>query len=132
MISFFFSSFFFLHFFCVPIFSGDLDRHSGGGALASGGDSCKRQGGEGEPGTTIYVPSHYYTYVNREGGGGSGRHSTICVLILQYMCPHTTICVLTLLYICVLILLYMCPHTTIYVASHYCTYLSSILLNMRG
>ena len=57
------------------------------------------------------------------------RHTTICVLILRYMrphsimCPHTTICVLILLYmcphriICVLMLLYMCPHTTMYVYS---------------
>ena len=47
------------------------------------------------PRTAIYVSSYYY----------------ICVLILLYMCPHTTICVL--------ILPYMCPHTTIYVSSYY-------------
>jgi hypothetical protein len=41
------------------------------------------------------------------------------------MCPHTTTCVLILLYgslyhyICFLILLYMCPHTTIYVSAFY-------------
>ena len=34
-----------------------------------------------------------------------GPHTTICVLILLYMCHHTTIRVL--------ILLYMCPHATI-------------------
>jgi hypothetical protein len=75
--------------------------------------------------SSIYVSSYYY----------------ICVLILLYMCPHTTIyvssyyyicmkihqrriyyyiCVLILLYMCryyissALVLLYMCPHTTIY------------------
>jgi hypothetical protein len=38
-------------------------------------------------------------------------HTTICVLILLYMCAHTTICVLILIYVssnyyvCVLILL---------------------------
>ena len=31
-------------------------------------------------------------------------HTTICVLILLYMCPHAATCVL--------ILLYLCPHTT--------------------
>ena len=39
----------------------------------------------------------------------------ICVRILQYMCPHTTIYVSAYYYISVLVLLYMCPHTTIYV-----------------
>ena len=75
---------------------------------------------------TEYVSSYYY----------------ICVLILLYMCPHTTICVSSYYYICVLILLhvssfyyvssyssyyYMCvlillcisPHTTIYLSSFY-------------
>ena len=33
-----------------------------------------------------------------------------CELYLRHVCAHTTICVL--------ILLYMCPRTTIYVASH--------------
>ncbi len=46
------------------------------------------------------------------------------VLILLHMCPHTTICVLTL---CVLMLLCMCPHTTIYVSS-YCYICVLILL----
>ena len=41
---------------------------------------------------------------------------------LLYMRPHTTICVLILLYIYVLMLLYMCPHTNIYRwASYPCT-----------
>jgi hypothetical protein len=31
----------------------------------------------------------------------------ICVLMLLYMCPHTTICVSSYYYICVLILLYI-------------------------
>jgi len=43
----------------------------------------------------------------------------ICVLILLYMCPHTTAYVSSYCYKCVLILLYMCPHTTIYVSSYY-------------
>jgi hypothetical protein len=43
----------------------------------------------------------------------------MCVLLLLYVCPHTTMCphttiyVFAYYYICVLILLYMCPHTTI-------------------
>jgi len=48
--------------------------------------------------------------------------TTICLLILVHMCPHTTsTCVLILIYvstyyyICVLILLYMRPHSSIYV-----------------
>ncbi len=70
-------------------------------------------------------------------------YCSICVLILLYMCPHTTIYVsswrrrtlttkITLLrlklrvvpcmqvaHTCVLILLYMCPHNTTYVSSYY-------------
>jgi hypothetical protein len=38
-------------------------------------------------------------------------HPTICVLILLYRCPHTTIHVSSYCYVCVRILLYMCPHT---------------------
>jgi hypothetical protein len=37
------------------------------------------------------------------------------------MCPHTSICVSSYLYICVLIPLYMCSHTTIYLSSYYYT-----------
>ena len=64
---------------------------------------------------------------------------TICVLILLYMCPHTTICMCPHTTICVLMLLCifphtttcmcphtticMCPHTTIFVSSYY--YVSS-------
>ena len=44
----------------------------------------------------LYVSSYYH----------------ICVLILIYVCPHTTIHVSSYYYTCVLILLYMCPHTT--------------------
>ena len=33
----------------------------------------------------------------------------ICVLILQYVCPHTAIYVSSYCNVCVLILLYMCP-----------------------
>jgi hypothetical protein len=84
---------------------------------------------------------------------------TTCVLILLYMCPHTTIyvssyysyahrgqalfkplyiqhiCVILLhvssyYYICVLILLYMCPHTTIYVSSYY--YICVLILLIRA
>ncbi len=40
------------------------------------------------------------------------RHETDAkVLILLYMCPHTTIYVSSYYYICVLIRLYMCPHS---------------------
>ncbi len=47
-------------------------------------------------------------------------HTTVyvCVLILLYMCPHTAIYVSSYSYICVLILLYMCPHTNIYTCPH--------------
>ena len=67
------------------------------------------------PALLLYVSSYYY----------------ICVLILLYvssyycMCPHTTICVLILLYVCVLILLYMCPDTAIYFSSYYYIYVCS-------
>jgi hypothetical protein len=58
-----------------------------------------------------------------------GPPTTICVLILLYMCPHTTIassysyiCVLMLLYVSsychILILLYMCPHTNTATCPH--------------
>ena len=36
-------------------------------------------------------------------------HTTICVLILLYMCPHTAIYVSSYYYICVLILLHLEP-----------------------
>jgi TPR repeat protein len=52
---------------------------------------------------TKYVSSCYY----------------ICVLILLYMCPHTTVDVSSHTFICVLILLHMCPHTPSYVCTHY-------------
>ena len=58
----------------------------------------------------LYLSSHYLYYY----------HTTICVLILLYMCHHTTICVLVRLYrrlICVvmryirvLLAVYMCLH----------------------
>jgi hypothetical protein len=76
------------------------------------------------------TPQHAYNF--------SGSSDYMCVLILLYMCPHTTIfgwqvggrglgtARRTTIYlassnscICVLILLYMCPHTTIYVSSYY-------------
>ena len=62
-----------------------------------------------------YVSSYYYfvlilLYIC--------PHTTLCVLILPYMCPHTTRYVSSTLYICVLILLYMCPHTSIHVSSY--------------
>jgi hypothetical protein len=74
---------------------------------------------------TAYVSSYYYICVHRKRESGSregwcsGQHTIICVssyyyicvLMLLYMCPHTTICVL--------ILQYMCPHTTKYVSSYY-------------
>jgi hypothetical protein len=43
----------------------------------------------------------------------------MCVRILLYVCPHTTICVSAYYHICVRILLYVCPHTTICVSAHY-------------
>jgi hypothetical protein len=60
----------------------------------------------------------------------SASYCYTCVLILLYMCPHTTICVSSYYYMCPLtcvrILLlcmssyyYMCPHATIYASSHY-------------
>ena len=98
--------------------------------------------------TAIYVSSYYYICVLR---GCSSLNSAsavymcvltvvyltnicyyICVLILLYMCLHTTICVShTAIYVssycymcphtttCVLILLYMCLHSTIYASSYY-------------
>ena len=55
------------------------------------------------------------------------KHVSSYYLSLPYMCPHTTICVLTLLHMSVphattsgiLMLLNMCPHTEIYVSSKY-------------
>ena len=58
----------------------------------------------------LYVSSYYY----------------MCVLILLYMCPNTTIYVSSYYYIRVPILINMCPHTTIYVSS--CYYISSVLI----
>ena len=67
-------------------------------------------------------------------------HTTMCVLTLQHMCPHTTMCVLILQHmcphitVCVLILqhvssyYYVCPHTTTYVSSCYSS--SSLYLDM--
>jgi hypothetical protein len=37
----------------------------------------------------------------------------LCVLMLEYVCPPTSIFVSSYWYICVLILLYVCPHTVI-------------------
>ncbi len=50
------------------------------------------------PPTTLYVCSYYYIS---------------SVLIPLYVCPHSTKYVSSYCYICVLILLYMWPHTTI-------------------
>ena len=50
-------------------------------------------------GAALYASSYYY----------------ICVLILLYMCPHTTIYVSSYYYISVLILLYVSAHYYIYV-----------------
>jgi hypothetical protein len=66
-------------------------------------------------GMCVHVSSYYY----------------ICVLILLYMCPHTTtMYVSSCYYVCVLILLYMCPHTTIYVSSYCCICVLILLLYM--
>ena len=79
------------------------------------------------PHTAILVPSYYYIcvlillYLC--------PHTTTCVSSYCYICPHTTVCVLQLLYmcphtiICVLILLYKCPHTAIIVSSYHYLYL---------
>ncbi len=66
---------------------------------------------------TTYVSWYYCIQAHHRAPGTS---YTICVFILLYVCPHTTIYVSSDYYICVLILLYMCPHTTIYVSSFYC------------
>ena len=55
----------------------------------------------------------------------------ICVLILLYKCPHTTIYVSSYCYTCAFILLYMCPHTTIHVSS-YCYTRASYCLKARN
>jgi hypothetical protein len=46
-------------------------------------------------------------------------HTTKCMSSYYYMCPHTAMCVSSYYYTCVLILLYTCPHTTIYMSSYY-------------
>jgi hypothetical protein len=46
-------------------------------------------------------------------------HTDVCVLILLYVCAHTTIYVCSYCCICVLILLYVCPHPSIYVSSSF-------------
>ncbi len=66
---------------------------------------------------TAALSQHRYRYYHR-------YYYYICVLILLYMCPHTSICapvdyfVSSNYYIRVRILLYMGPHTAIYVSSH--------------
>jgi hypothetical protein len=74
--------------------------------------------------------------------GAQELNLTLCVLILLYICPHTTICVLILQsaaharsaecgQTCLLILPHLCPHTTMCVPTllHMCppatTYLAS-------
>ncbi len=63
------------------------------------------------PHTTVYLASSYYCIFS--------------VLILLYLCPHTSVCVLILRYVCphtniyVLILLHLCPLTTVCVSSYY-------------
>ena len=76
----------------------------------------------------IYVSAYYYNSIYSASAAGSSApllSKGFWWLCTVYMCPHTTICVLMLLfvssyyYICVLIRLHMCPHTTIYVSSYY-------------
>jgi hypothetical protein len=62
-----------------------------------------------------YVSSYYYVSSNFAEGTVSSYYC-ICVLIILYMRPHTTIYVSSYYCICVLILLYMCPHTTMCVS----------------
>jgi hypothetical protein len=56
-------------------------------------------------------------------------YSCLCVLILLYMCPHTTIHVPSYCYTCVLILPYMCLHTATHVPS-YC-YTCVLILRVK-
>ena len=59
--------------------------------------------------------------VKRKMLDGNAREcSSICPLILLYMCPHTPLYVPSYCRICFLILLYMCPHTAVYVPSYCC------------
>jgi hypothetical protein len=117
---------------CLAIFGMCLREHCGiGGVLYM----CHH--------TTIYVSSYYYICV---------LILPKCVLILLYvclhttMCPHTAICVSSyycvptyyymciLTLICVLILLYMCPHILLYVSSycHICVLILLCVLVLLG
>ncbi len=49
----------------------------------------------------------------------SAYEENICVRILLYMCPHTTVHVSAYYCTCVRILLYMCPHTPTHVSAYY-------------
>jgi hypothetical protein len=61
----------------------------------------------------VRIPSYYLLYVCPHTAcrcmcaQDKNVLSSLCVLILLYMCPHTPICVLSYCYICVLILLYV-------------------------
>ena len=50
-----------------------------------------------------------------------------CVLVLPYMCPHTTTYVSSYYYICVLVLPHFCPRTATYVSSYY--YMRPLILH---
>ncbi len=63
--------------------------------------------------TSAYVSIRQHTVV-------SHRQCYVGVVILPYMCPHTTVCVSSYYYVCVLILLHRCRHTPIHVSSYYC------------
>jgi hypothetical protein len=67
----------------------------------------------------VLIPTCVSSYYNLVVS--STRSSHTCVLILLYVCPHTTIYVASYSYICVLILLYKCLHTPIYVSAYYFT-----------
>jgi hypothetical protein len=86
------------------------------------------------PDTTCVYRAYAYIYSSMRKPGIYFCVSS--VLMLLYMCPHTTICVSSHYCICVLILLYMCPHTTavylaphttICVSSHYCICVLTLL-----
>ncbi len=74
----------------------------------------------------VSIRQHTSAYASiRQHTVESHRQCYIGVVILPYMCPHTTVCVSSYYYVCVLILLYMCRHTPIHVSSYYCIYVSS-------
>ena len=70
----------------------------------------------------IYIYIHTYSAAEH---GSAGMVRLLIAGILLYLCPCTTMCPRTTIYVSsycyigVLILIYMCPFTTIYVSSYY-------------